>query len=89
MPGVVALVLLAAFTVVLVRAQARTCRACASVPRVSTRRSGRGAIVRNGVLAGLAVLAIGDPAGANVVGDRRLVRRVRRRSPLVAVRAAH
>ena len=71
MPGFVALALMGVFTVVLVRAQARhvpcLCFGVASLdPPV-----GPASIIRNGVLAGLAVLAIGDPSGANVVGDRR------------------
>jgi Methylamine utilisation protein MauE len=63
-PGVVALVLLAAFTVVLVRAQARRVPClCFGAARVET-PVGAAAIVRNGVLGALAVLAIGSPAGA-------------------------
>jgi Methylamine utilisation protein MauE len=65
-PGVVALVLLAAFTVVLVRAQARhvPCMCFGATQRDAT--VGAAAVVRNGVLAALAVLAIGDPSGARV-----------------------
>jgi hypothetical protein len=67
-PGVVALLLLVAFTVVLVRAQVQhvpcVCFGTASLEAPV----GPWAIVRNGLLAGLAVLAIGDPAGARVIG---------------------
>ena len=64
-PGVIALALLAAFTVVLVRAQARhvpcLCFGAASrEPPV-----GPAAVVRNGVLAALAVFAMGSPVGAH------------------------
>jgi hypothetical protein len=67
-PGVVALLLLVAFTVVLVRAQIQhvpcVCFGTASLEAPV----GPWAIVRNGLLAGLAVLATGDPAGAKVIG---------------------
>jgi hypothetical protein len=64
-PGVVALGLLAAFTVVLVRAQARRVPClCFGAARIET-PVGPAAIVRNGVLGALAVLAIGSPAGAH------------------------
>jgi hypothetical protein len=63
-PGVVALVLLGAFTVVLVRAQARHVPClCFGASRVAT-PVGSASVVRNGVLGGLAVLAIGGPSGA-------------------------
>jgi len=63
-PGVVALALLAAFTVVLVRAQARHVPClCFGAARVDA-AVGPASVVRNGVLAGLAVLAIGAPSGA-------------------------
>jgi hypothetical protein len=64
-PGVVALLLLAAFTVVLVRAQARRVPClCFGAARVDA-PVGPAAIVRNGVLGALAVLAIGTPTGAS------------------------
>jgi hypothetical protein len=63
-PGVVALVLLGVFTVVLVRAQARHVPClCFGASRVAT-PVGSASVVRNGVLGGLAVLAIGGPSGA-------------------------
>ena len=63
-PGVVALMLLGAFTIVLVRAQARHVPClCFGAARVAT-PVGSASVVRNGVLGGLAVLAIGDPSGA-------------------------
>jgi Methylamine utilisation protein MauE len=65
-PGVVALLLLATFTVVLVRAQVHhvpcLCFGTASLEAPV----GPWAIVRNGFLAGLAVIAIGNPTGAKV-----------------------
>jgi len=64
-PGVVALVLLAAFTVVLVRAQARHVPClCFGAARVDA-PVGPASVLRNGVLAGLAVFAIGRPSGAH------------------------
>ncbi len=65
-PGLVALAMLALFTVVLVRAQARhvPC-ACFGAGR-SDSPPGPAAVVRNGVLAALAVLAIGSPDGADL-----------------------
>jgi len=87
-PGVVALALIAAFTVVLVRAQARhvpcLCFGTASldVP------VGPASIVRNGVLAGLAVLAIGDPAGADALATVVLTVAFGAIAT-IAVRAAH
>jgi hypothetical protein len=63
-PGVVALVLLAAFTVVLVRAQARHVPClCFGASRLDA-PAGSASVIRNGVLGGLAVLAIGGPSGA-------------------------
>ena len=63
-PGVVAVILLALFTVVLVRAQARHVPClCFGASSLET-PVGAAAVVRNGVLAALAVLAIGSPAGA-------------------------
>ncbi len=64
-PGVVALALLTLFTVVLVRAQARRVPClCFGSSTVDT-PVGPAAIVRNGVLGALAVLAIGSPSGAS------------------------
>jgi uncharacterized membrane protein YphA (DoxX/SURF4 family) len=65
-PGIAALVLLLAFTIVLVRAQARQvpCPCFGGAP--SSQPVGPPAVVRNGVLLGLAVLATGDAAGAAV-----------------------
>ena len=72
-PGAVALVLIGAFTVVLVRAQARHVPClCFGVSSVDA-PVGPASIVRNGLLAGLAVLAIGDPAGADAVATVVLV----------------
>ena len=64
-PGVVALLLLAGFTVVLVRAQARhlPCM-CFGAARLDV-PVGPSSVLRNGVLAGLAVFAIGRPSGAH------------------------
>lgn len=72
-PGIVALVLISAFTVVLVRAQARhvPCM-CFGVSSLDA-PVGSASIVRNGLLAALAVLAIGDPAGANAVATIVLI----------------
>ncbi len=64
-PGVVALALLAAFTVVLVRAQARRVPClCFGATRLET-PVGAASVIRNGVLGGLAVLAVGGPSGAH------------------------
>ena len=63
-PGFVALALLATFTVVLVRAQARHVPCvCFGAARLDA-PIGPSSVVRNGVLGGLAVLAIGAPSGA-------------------------
>jgi len=63
-PGFVAVALLATFTVVLVRAQARHVPCvCFGAARLDA-PIGPSSVVRNGVLAGLAVLAIGTPSGA-------------------------
>jgi hypothetical protein len=63
-PGIAAAVLLAAFTGVLVRAQARQlpCPCFGSVRTVGSR-----ALLRNGVLLAYAVLATASPSGANVI----------------------
>ena len=64
-PGVVALLLLAAFTVVLVRAQARRVPClCFGATRLDT-PAGPASVVRNGVLGALAALATGVPSGAS------------------------
>ena len=65
LPGVVAVILLALFTVVLLRAQARHVPClCFGASSLDT-PVGPAAVVRNGVLAALAVLAIGTPSGAS------------------------
>jgi len=64
-PGVVALAMLAVFTVALVRAQARKVPCACFGAGTSDAPPGAAAVVRNGVLAALAVLAIGSPSGAD------------------------
>ena len=87
-PGVVALGLIAAFTVVLVRAQARHVPClCFGVSSLDA-PVGPAGIVRNGALAALAVLSIGDPAGADAAATIVLVI-VFGALATVAVRAAH
>lgn len=66
-PGVVALLLVAAFTVVLVRAQSRRLPCPCFGGGVNADPVGPAAIVRNGVLAALAVVATGSPEGAHAV----------------------
>ena len=64
-PGVVAGLLLVGFTVVLLRARARRVPClCFGAAKVDT-PVGPAAIIRNGVLAALAVFAIGSPSGAS------------------------
>jgi hypothetical protein len=64
-PGIVAVILLALFTVVLVRAEARRVPClCFGASRLDT-PVGPAGVVRNGVLAALAVLAIGAPSDAH------------------------
>ena len=63
-PGVIALAMLAVFTVAVVRAQARHVPCACFGAGVSDAPPGAAAVVRNGVLAALAVLAIGSPSGA-------------------------
>jgi len=64
-PGVVAVILLALFTVVLVRAAARRVPClCFGSSRLDAPVGPLG-VIRNGVLAALAVFAIGNPAGAH------------------------
>ena len=68
-PAYVALALLFAFTVVLVRAQLKHVPCpCFGAAGVATRPVGAPAIVRNGVLLALAVLATGDAHGAHAAG---------------------
>ncbi len=64
-PGIVALVLLAVFTGALIRAQARHVPCACFGAGESDAPPGPWSIVRNGVLAALAALAIGDPSGAS------------------------
>jgi hypothetical protein len=63
-PGIVALALLGVFTVVLVRAQARHVPCLCFGASGSSVPVGPASVIRNGVLAALAVIAIGDPSGA-------------------------
>jgi hypothetical protein len=63
-PGVAALVLIGGFTVVLVRAQTRRLPCPCFGGGVHAVPVGPAAIVRNGVLAALAVLATASPEGA-------------------------
>jgi hypothetical protein len=66
-PGLAAFALLVAFTVVLVRAQVRRLPCPCFGAAVGTAPPvGAIAIVRNGVLAALAIVATGKPAGATV-----------------------
>ncbi|HTD50534.1 MAG TPA: MauE/DoxX family redox-associated membrane protein [Acidimicrobiia bacterium] len=64
-PGVAALVLLGAFTVVLVRAYARKVPCVCFGAAGLDAPTGPASVLRNGVLAGLAVLAIATPSGAS------------------------
>jgi Methylamine utilisation protein MauE len=66
-PGIVALILLVVFTGALVRAHARNVPCACFGAGAGEAAPGVAAIVRNGVLAALAALAIGDPGGASVV----------------------
>jgi len=64
-PGIVALVLLGAFTVVLVRAHAHHVPCvCFGAARLDA-PTGPASVLRNGVLGGLAVLAMATPSGAS------------------------
>ena len=65
LPGVVAVILLALFTVVLLRAQARQVPCLCFGASSLDAPVGPAAVVRNGVLAALAVLATGTPTGAS------------------------
>jgi hypothetical protein len=63
-PGVVAVILLALFTVVLVRAEARHVPClCFGASKLDP-PVGPGGVIRNGILGALAVLSIGSPSGA-------------------------
>jgi hypothetical protein len=64
-PGVVALILLAVFTGALLRARARHVPCACFGAGAADAPVGPASIVRNGVLAALAVLATGDPRGAS------------------------
>jgi len=63
-PGIVALLLLALFTLVLVRAEARRVPCLCFGSSNLDAPVGSAGVIRNGVLAALAVLAVGSPAGA-------------------------
>jgi hypothetical protein len=66
-PGIVAVVLLVLFTVVLVRAEARRVPClCFGASKLDT-PVGPAGIIRNGILAALAVIAIASPSGASAV----------------------
>jgi hypothetical protein len=67
-PGVVAFAVIVAFTVVLVRAQTRRLPCPCFGAAASAGPVGPWAIVRNGLLAALAVVATGSPAGASAAG---------------------
>jgi len=63
-PGIVAVVLLALFTVVLVRAEARRVPClCFGASKLDT-PVGPAGVIRNGILGALGVLAVGSPSGA-------------------------
>jgi hypothetical protein len=64
-PGLVALVLLAFFTGILLRARARHVPCACFGAGAADTPVGSASIVRNGVLAALAVLATGDPSGSS------------------------
>jgi hypothetical protein len=67
-PGVIAVVLLALFTVVLVRASARHVPClCFGAAKLDP-PAGPAGVIRNGILAALAVIAIGSPTDAPVWG---------------------
>jgi hypothetical protein len=66
-PGIVAVVLLALFTIVLVRAEARRVPClCFGASNLDT-PVGPAGVIRNGILAALAVFAIASPTGASAV----------------------
>jgi hypothetical protein len=81
-PGVVAFVLLVGFTVVLVRAQTRQLPCPCFGGSRDTPVTGA-SILRNGLLAALAVLATGSPAGAFDDDDGSAATRVSSRSVVV------
>jgi hypothetical protein len=70
-PGLVAVVLLVVFTVFLLRATARGAP-CPCFGAAGDQAAGAAGVVRNGVLAALAVLATGDPHGARGGGAAAL-----------------
>jgi hypothetical protein len=87
-PGVVALVMLGAFTVVVVRAHARHVPClCFGAARLDP-PTGPTSVLRNGVLGGLAVLAIATPSGASAAATIGLCAVFGTISAL-AIRAAH
>ena len=64
-PGIIAVVLLALFTIVLVRAEARRVPClCFGSSKLDT-PVGPAGVIRNGILAALAVFSIGSPSGAH------------------------
>jgi len=66
-PGIVAVVLLVLFTIVLVRAEARRVPClCFGASSLDT-PVGPAGVIRNGILAALAVFAIASPTGASAV----------------------
>jgi hypothetical protein len=65
-PGVVAAIVLVAFTVVVVRAQVWRVPCPCFGGSANARPAGPAAVVRNGVLIAEAVLATGDPRGAAI-----------------------
>jgi hypothetical protein len=72
-PGIVATLLLALFTIVLVRAEARRVPClCFGSSKLDT-PVGPAGVIRNGVLAALAVLSIGSPSGADAVATMATV----------------
>jgi hypothetical protein len=72
-PGIVAVALLALFTVVLVRAVARQVPClCFGASKLDT-PVGPAGVIRNGVLAALGVVAIGGPSGATAGATAALV----------------
>jgi Methylamine utilisation protein MauE len=86
-PGIAAVILLAVFTVVLVRAEARRVPClCFGASNLDT-PVGPAGVVRNGVLAALAVLAIGSPSDAGA-GATLLAVAIFGAVAIVAVRAA-
>jgi len=72
-PGLIALILFAIFTGILLRAQARHVPCACFGAGATDAPVGPASIVRNGVLAALAVLAIGDPSGASAAATAGFV----------------